>query len=105
MNTDTLDMFTDAQGVLVPSVKFDGATYESDYDEARLSKQLLRVKEVMQSGDWLTLTEIAAVTGDHEQSISARLRDLRKPKFGGHTVDRRRRGEPSTGLFEYRLAA
>ena len=105
MTADTLDMFTDAQGALVPAFKFDGATFEPEHDEARLSKQLLRVKEVMQSGGWLTLTEIAAMTGDHEQSISARLRDLRKPKFGGHTVDRRRRGEPAAGLFEYRFSA
>lgn len=54
----------------------------------------------MKDGSWHTLPEIAAGTGDPEASISARLRDLRKPRFGSYVVDRRRR---SQGLFEYRL--
>lgn len=34
-------------------------------------------------------------------SISARLRDLRKPKFGGYVVERRRR---TVGTWEYRVS-
>ncbi len=35
-------------------------------------------------------------------TISARIRDLRKPQFGGHTVHRRPvAGKP--GLYQYRL--
>jgi hypothetical protein len=54
----------------------------------------------MADGDWRTLHEISARTSDPLQSISARLRDFRKQKFGGHTLERR---NISGGLFEYRL--
>ena len=85
------------------SFDFDGATYEFQFDHSRLSGQVARVFAFMAFGYWHTLDEIAAATGDPCQSVSARLRDLRKPRFGGHTIDRRRRGDPKDGLFEYRL--
>lgn len=44
--------------------------------------------------------QIVMVTGDDWASAGARLRDLRKPKFGGYQVDRRALGN---GAFEYRL--
>jgi hypothetical protein len=84
--------------------QFDGITYDPSLDYQRLSGQLKRVFSVMVRGGWLTLSEIAAQTGDQsEAAISARLRDLRKPKFGGFEVERRRRGEGKKGLWEYRL--
>jgi len=86
-----------------PAPHFDGATYEAEFDYARLGKQMGRVAALMIDGNWRTLAEVAAVTSDPEASISARLRDLRKPKFGGHTVERRARGARELGLFEYRL--
>ena len=51
--------------------------------------------------------EIVTMAGGTEASVSARLRDFRKAKFGGSpdAVDRRRRGEAKRGLHEYRLAA
>lgn len=63
--------------------------------------QLRDVRKIMQDGRWRTLSEIS----EHcwpasEASVSARLRDLRKVKFGGHTVDRRYVGE---GIWEYRV--
>jgi uncharacterized membrane protein len=51
-------------------------------------------------GDWWTLAELARATGYPEASISARLRDLRKPKFGGYTVERQ---YVERGLFRYRV--
>jgi hypothetical protein len=59
----------------------------------------------MKDGVWRTLSEIEKVLGvGHSQAgISARLRDFRKEKFGGHTVERRRRGNAAKGLHEYRL--
>jgi len=81
---------------------FDGETYEADLDHSRLSRQLATVKRVMLDGRWRTLFEIHALTREPEASISARLRDLRKEKFGGYLVRRRRR---SRGLFEYKLLA
>lgn len=82
---------------------FDGATFDPALDQDRLSKQLGRVWAALSTGAWLTLAEIAAKTGDREAGISARIRDLRKPKFGGYDVQRRRRGDPADGLFEYRV--
>lgn len=84
---------------------FDGKTYEAPLDYERLGRQLLAVLSVVKDGRWRTLSEVAAETGEPEASISARLRDLRKEKFGGHTVERRRRGEEKRGLFEYRLGS
>lgn len=84
---------------------FDGATYEPPLDRERLTGQLRRVYELMRDARWRTLTEIREVAGGSEAACSARLRDLRKARFGGHTVERRRRGDGRAGLFEYRLAS
>lgn len=79
---------------------FDGATYEHERDGQRLNAQYLRAFTLMRDGKWRTLAEISEITGDPEASVSARLRDMRKVRFGSHTVNRRYRGE---GLFEYQL--
>lgn len=80
---------------------FDGRTYEPAKDKDRLRAQLKAVFAAMKDGHWRTLGRIHAMTGAPEASISARLRDLRKSKFGGHAVERRRTA--TRGLFEYRL--
>jgi hypothetical protein len=85
--------------------RFDGDTFEPEVDETRLGAQSRRVFVAIRDGHWRTLAEIAHATGDPEASISARLRDFRKRKFGAHEVERRRRGDPELGLFEYRLIA
>ena len=82
--------------------EFDGDTYECEIDHDRLNTQLQSVKKLMADGDWRTLDDISAMIPGSIASISARLRDLRKTKFGGYTVERRRCGV--AGLFEYRLA-
>lgn len=79
---------------------FDGETIVQDRDKPRLFPQLQRVGGAMKDGAWRTLAQIGTVTGDPEASVSARLRDLRKPKFGGHEVERR---HVSDGLHEYKL--
>jgi hypothetical protein len=84
-------------------LQFDGPTYDPQYDHARLTGQLLRVYDAMRGGAWRTLTEISAITGDGEASISAQLRNLRKDRFGGFTIEKRSRGDRAIGLFEYRL--
>jgi hypothetical protein len=70
-------------------------------DGKRLAHQLADVRAVMvMAGEaWLTLGEIETLTRYPQASISARLRELRGL---GYDVQRRRRGEPSRGLFEYR---
>ena len=79
---------------------FDGATYRRDRDRARLGAQLVRVMDALSDGGWWTLSALHARTGDPEASISARLRDLRKGKFGGYTVTAENLGR---GTWRYRL--
>jgi hypothetical protein len=66
---------------------------------ARLRTQMQVIRDVMLSASecdtWLTLYEIAALTRYGEASISAQLRHLRKPRFGGHRVEKRRRDSAS----------
>ena len=82
----------------------DGETYEPVHDQVRLGKQALAVFELMRDGKWRTLREITeAIGGGSEAGVSARLRDFRKAKFGGHVVNRRRRGEEASGIFEYQV--
>lgn len=81
-------------------MRFDGATYEPKLDLDRLSSQLLKVEALMLDGKWRTLTHISIAVKAPESSVSARLRDLRKPRFGSHLIDRRR---VTRGLFEYRM--
>jgi len=81
-------------------VHFDGETYEPERDAVRLGKQMRRVYNVMIDGQWRTLAELAAAAEAPEASVSARLRDLRKTRFGARIVDRH---HITNGLFEYRL--
>lgn len=86
---------------LDPILPRDGETYDHAKDGKRLHKQHNRVLALMSDQQWRSLAAIASCTHDPEASISARLRDLRKPKFGGWTIERRRGGWG--GTFEYRL--
>jgi hypothetical protein len=89
--------------------RFDGETFDIRLDGVRLTGQWRVVFDITRDGAWRTLDEIQEMIvlsgGDYYplQSISARLRDFRKARFGRHTVERRRRGDPRRGLFEYRL--
>jgi hypothetical protein len=83
--------------------KFQGSDIVKELDEIRLTGQIRRIYDLMKDGRWRSLREIAYKTLDGEASISAQLRNLRKPQFGGHAVMRRRRGMPDRGLFEYQL--
>jgi hypothetical protein len=82
---------------------FDGVEYSSGHDFRRLTGQLKDIMDVMGGGDWYTLSQIEMLTGHPSASISAQLRNLRKPRFGGYTVERRARGDRAYGLFEYRV--
>ena len=98
-----------AQSLFDQPVEFDGATYAPQHDRERLTGQIERVFDAVKNGDWQTLDEIQqrieSVTGhrDPHASISAQLRHLRKERFGGHTVEKRHRGDRAHGLYEYRL--
>lgn len=69
---------------------------------SRLQGQTRDVYRALLGGAWLTLGELAEKTGHPEASISAQLRHLRKPRFGGYTIEKEHRGR---GLYAYRLVA
>lgn len=79
---------------------FDGVTYSAERDGERLTRQLDRVRNLMADGQWRDLQTLVIRCGGTTASVSARLRDLRKPRFGGYTVERRHVAE---GWFEYRM--
>lgn len=78
----------------------DGATFDQKRDLSRLNAQMMDVYRLMMDGKWRPLFAIAAHTGHPEASVSARVRDLRKDKFGGHIVERK---YIANGVFHYRL--
>jgi hypothetical protein len=90
-----------SEAPLLACAYFDGPDV-SEADRERLNSQLWRVFRLMRDGQWRTLSEIARAVEGSEAGVSARLRDLRKPRFGGHGVERRR---VSGGLWEYRMEA
>ena len=83
--------------------QFDGGTFNPIADGDRLARQLKAVFDAMKDGGWRTPAEIEAASGANWASASARLRDLRKQRFGGFTIERRRKAEAERGLHEYRL--
>jgi hypothetical protein len=79
---------------------FAGPAYDPPQDFLRLLSQHERIKRLVLDGEWRTLRQIAAATGEPEASVSAQLRHLRKPSWGGYKVEKRR---VSGGLWEYRV--
>ena len=79
---------------------FDGSDYDHNRDSQRLSKQQEKIFNLMRDGEWRTLKHIAYVTSAPETSVSAQLRNFRKPKFGSHTVEK---DYDAHGLYYYRL--
>jgi hypothetical protein len=75
-------------------------------DPPRLGKQLRAIQEIMSDGEWRTFKEIQTILAAEydiaadSPGISARLRDFRKPHFGGHNVQKYKAAE---GLWKYRV--
>jgi hypothetical protein len=80
-----------------------GPAYVEKIDGQRIRQQLIAIREYMLDGQWRSLHEISTKLSYPEASISAQLRHLRKPQFGGYTVEKRRRTE-GAGTWEYRVA-
>lgn len=89
------------QTELVLKPKQMGATFDPALDTDRLTTLLKRVYGALEGGAWLTLGELYIKCGGSEAGISARIRQLRNDH--GFTIERRRRGDPTRGLHEYRL--
>lgn len=85
--------------------RFDGATYDPKKDQARLSTQFIAVRDYVLKAypSWVTLKGIAKAIGrpDAVTGVSARLRDMRKPRFGGFEVEATRL---SDGVWMYRAS-
>jgi hypothetical protein len=96
---DPDDLFSWKPPIRLGSVA-DGITFDTRRDGKRLNDQMRRVFEIVRDGKWHTLHELHAITGYPEASISARLRDMRKPKILGATVEREYLG---SGLWQYRV--
>lgn len=86
--------------VVPPPGDRGGSTYDPWLDRIRLNRQANDVWHAMRDGKWHTLHSLSEQTGHPEASVSARLRDFRKARFGRHTVQRER---ITGGLFMYRL--
>lgn len=80
----------------------DGETFDATRDGKRLNAQAADVFRLMRDGEWRTLAQISDATGHPEASVSARLRDMRKPSMGGYTVERQ---HVAKGLWRYRVLA
>jgi transcriptional regulator with XRE-family HTH domain len=63
---------------------------------ATLSEQIF---DVMKDHEWHTLAELVVKTGGKSPSVAARMRSLRTPKKGGHTIERRMHND----AYEYRI--
>ena len=81
--------------------------YDRKLDGKRLDDQLHDILTVMlhapETNSWLTLREIWQLTKHGESSISAQLRNLRKAPHR-YIVEKRRRGEPGNGCWEYQVS-
>ena len=104
MQRDFTTPETEQTSFFVPAKKaphFAGPDYIAKLDQKRLTGQHERIKNLMLDGRWRTLPEIAEACRAGESSVSAQLRHLRKPEFGGYTLHRQRR--TLGGLNEYKV--
>jgi hypothetical protein len=85
------------------TAEFQGSDYVAEFDLERLKGGIKRIADLMADGQWRTLREIEGAVDVPAASASAQLRNLRKPRYGSHIVERQRRGDPYFGLFEYRV--
>jgi hypothetical protein len=69
-------------------------------EETRLGTQMAAVYKIMRDGQWHTPPEIMARVVGGTAAITARIRDLRKEKFGGFTIER---DYIERGLYRYRM--
>ena len=85
-------------------VKAAAKTYTPDLaTHQRIDSQRTEVGRLMRDGKWRTVPEIQEALQYPPASIpaiGARLRDMRKPKYGAYTVDRNKR---QPGLHKFRV--
>ena len=82
---------------------FDGKTYDPALDSARLGSSLSRLRGFLLRSPnmWHSMGQLMRATGNDDwASVSARLRDLRKTKFGGFDIRAQR---VTNGVWQYGL--
>ena len=82
--------------------KYVGETYAKHLDETRLDTQIAKVYRMMKRSSWTSLAVLSTQCDCSEASVSARLRDLRKPQWGGHDIDKKRM---EGGLWAYKMTS
>lgn len=82
--------------------RFDGRTYDHKRDHTRLRTALEAVHDCLRDGQRWTVYElrdgVRLRTGKNHEAITARIRDLRKLKFGGHDIRKTHTGH---GVYAY----
>ena len=77
---------------------------KSPYVEEDGRGQNARVHLILLDGLWHTPRELKEKCMGSEDSITARIRDLRKPSFGSYRIEKRRtKDRKAMGLWEYRM--
>jgi hypothetical protein len=86
-----------------PDEALSARIYQPERTQRETLLMVLRL--AAQYETWVTLAELAGKTKFPPASISAQLRHLRKEKYGGWGIEKRRRGWVTEELvWEYRLA-
>ena len=75
-------------------------------DRKPMGRQLSTVYALMSFGDWWTFESLRDALlrrgiGISEAGVSARIRDLRKPCYGQHIIERRK--TERKGIWSYRM--
>jgi hypothetical protein len=84
-----------------------GPQLELRLEKVRPVNLTFLVGHILSTGKWMMPHEIQRVLKDSygemhsDSSITARLRDLRKAKFGAYTIEKRKR--EGSNAYEYRL--
>lgn len=81
---------------------FDGQDL-NDQDNHRLTTQYDNIFNYMKDGVYRSLYQISKNLDYPESSVSAQLRHMRKPRFGSHTINRKRIKTPTGGTYMYQL--
>ena len=69
-------------------------------DGERLEGQFERVWAIMRDGEYHTIQEVAAKTGDPAQSVARQMGHIRSKARGGHVLEREHWGQ---GLYAFRV--
>lgn len=85
---------------LYDQAKYAAVLPDDEDTISRSARQRFAVLQAMRIERWWTLEQLARYVEAPIQSVSARVRDLRKAKYGGHVVTKR---FVRKGVWEYRL--